>query len=210
MATPTERILVTGANGKLGRRLLQALREKSPPIPVRALVRSMRAANSLSDLAASGGPQVRVVDYADANAMAQAAEGCSHAVHLVGILKETRHNRYATAHEATARALAAASDAASLRGILHTSIHGADENSPNPCLSSRGRSDAILLAARTPALILRVPMVLGAGDAASAANHNAIWPSSIHALSLGLLLAGANSASSWMQITQTRHLPPGS
>jgi len=141
---------------------------------VRALVRSERAATSLSDLAGGHETQVRVVDYTDANAMSAAARGCTHAVHLVGILKETRQNSYAMAHEATARALADAADAANLRSILHTSIHGADANSPNACLASRGRSDTILLGARTPALILRVPMVLGAGDAASTALRRAL------------------------------------
>lgn len=170
----TQRVLITGANGRLGRRLLQALGATSPPTPTRALVRSARAADSLADLAAGSGSQLRVVDYADAKTMTEAAEGCAQAVHLVGILKETRQNRYASAHEATARALAAAADAAGLRRIVHTSIHGADAASPNPCLASRGRSDAILLAARTPALILRVPMVLGGGDAASTALRLAV------------------------------------
>ena len=174
MTTPTGHVLVTGSNGKLGRRLLQALRERPPGLPVRALVRSASAADSLDDITRDSSTEVRVVDYADANAMSEAARGCSAAVHLVGILKETRRNRYATAHEATARALATASDAAGLQRIVHISIHGADENSRNACLASRGRSDAILLAARTPALILRVPMVLGAGDAASTALRRAV------------------------------------
>lgn len=174
MTTPTERVLVTGANGKLGRRLLQALSDARPPTPVRALVRSRRAADSLSDLSTDEGAEVRVVDYADAEAIAKAARDCAGAIHLVGILKQTRQNRYAAAHEESARALADAADAAGMRRIVHTSIHGADPTSPNPCLASRGRSDAILLAARTPALILRVPMVLGAGDSASAALKGAV------------------------------------
>ncbi|MFP8877593.1 MAG: NAD(P)H-binding protein [Myxococcota bacterium] len=187
MATPTDRVLVTGANGKLGRRLLQRLCDTVPSTPARALVRSRRAADSLADLSAKAGFEVRVADYADTQAMVEVAQDCTAAIHLVGILKETRNNRYAAAHEQTARALVAAADAAGLRRIVHISIHGADPSSANPCLASRGRSDAILLAARTPALILRVPMVLGAGDAASAALRRAV-------LSGGAMLVGGGKS----------------
>ncbi|HEY5658519.1 MAG TPA: hypothetical protein VIY27_12095, partial [Myxococcota bacterium] len=49
------------------------------------------------------------------------------------------------------------------------SILGADSESPNACLASRGRADDLLLQGAVPALILRLPMVLGAGDAAAQA-----------------------------------------
>ena len=114
MATPIDRVLVTGANGKLGRRLLQRLCDTVPSTPARALVRSRRAADSLADLSAKAGFEVRVADYADTQAMVEVAQDCTAAIHLVGILKETRNNRYAAAHEQTARALVAAADAATM------------------------------------------------------------------------------------------------
>lgn len=161
-------ILVTGANGRLGRALCQRLAEASPPRRVRALVRSQRAASALDALPERARPEVAIADYAEDSIAAQ-AEGCDAAVHLVGILKETRANRYADAHERPCQALAAAADRCGLRRIAALSILGADLASPNACLASRARADAILLRAKTPAVVIRVPMVLGAGDPASAA-----------------------------------------
>lgn len=162
-------VLVTGANGNLGRKLCQHLAAASPPRRVRALVRSQRAADVLRALPERARPEIAIVDYRDARQLAEQAVSCDTAVHLVGILKETRANRYADAHESACEALSAAADAAGLRRIVALSILGADEASANACLASRGRADAILLRAKTPAVVVRVPRVLGAGDPASAA-----------------------------------------
>jgi NADH dehydrogenase len=105
-----------------------------------------------------------IVDYADAGELARAAEGCTRAVHLVGILRETRNSRYADAHEATSRALAAAAERAGLRRIVYLSILGSHPAARNACLASKGRAERILLEGAAPALVLRVPMVIGTGD----------------------------------------------
>jgi uncharacterized protein YbjT (DUF2867 family) len=162
-------LLVTGANGHLGRRLCSRLAHANPPRTVRALVRSERAAETLRALPEAERPEIAIVDYTDAGQLAAQAEGCDAAVHLVGILKETRTNRYVDAHERPCQALAEAADRVGLRRIVALSILGSDEHSSNPCLASRARAEAILLRAKTPAAVIRVPMVLGAGDAASAA-----------------------------------------
>ena len=60
-----------------------------------------------------------------------------------------------------------AAAAAGLRRIVYLSILGADPDSSNACLASKGRAERILLDSKTPALILRVPMVLGPGNAAA-------------------------------------------
>jgi uncharacterized protein YbjT (DUF2867 family) len=56
-----------------------------------------------------------------------------------------------------------------MRRVVALSILGADLVSANACLASRARADVILLRAKTPAVVIRVPMVLGAGDPASTA-----------------------------------------
>jgi uncharacterized protein YbjT (DUF2867 family) len=147
-------LLVTGANGRLGRSLIRAVAGRRP---VRALVRSERAAASLRDLP---GLEIRQVDWADADALAKAGSGAGDWVHLVGILKETRRARYIDAHERPARALAAAAAKAGARRIVAVSILGAEPSSPNACLASKGRADAELLAGAVPATVLH-----GAEDA---------------------------------------------
>jgi NADH dehydrogenase len=164
-----ERILLTGANGHLAQRFLRYCAERSAALEIRALVRSDRAAGVLQALPGTRRPEVVVVDYGDPHQLEAAMQGCNAAIHLAGILKETRSNRYRDAHERPAEALVRAVEAAGVSRIVHTSILGADPSSPNLCLASRGRTDEILLAARAKTLVLRVPMVLGRGDAASAA-----------------------------------------
>jgi uncharacterized protein YbjT (DUF2867 family) len=159
---PSAALLVTGANGRLGRSLIRAVAGRRP---VRALVRSERAAASLRELPAELRPEIVQVDWRDADALAAAGEGASDWVHLVGILKETRSSRYADAHERPAEALARAAAKAGARRIAAVSILGAEPGSANACLASKGRADATLLAGSVPATVLRVPMVLGPGEA---------------------------------------------
>ncbi len=158
------RVLVTGANGQIGRRLIERLARSTPPVPVRAAVRSARAAATLEALSAEIRPEICIVDYRNSGELAEAARDCGYAVHLVGILKETATSRYEDAHEAATRALSEAAAAVGLRRIVYLSILGSDPISDNACLASKGRAEQILLAAKTPALILRVPMVIGPGD----------------------------------------------
>lgn len=153
------RVLVTGANGHLGRRLIRRLSS------VRAVVRSERAAATLRALPEAARLDTEILDYRDVERLTRAAGGCRYAVHLTGIIKETRDNRYVDAHEATCEALARAAAAARIERIVYLSILGSDPAAPNACLASKGRAERILLDAETPVVILRVPMVLGPGDA---------------------------------------------
>lgn len=154
------RILVTGANGHLGRRLLKQLTNSHEVI---AVVRSQQALNILSGVDC----HTLVVDYADTDALAGAARDCDCAVHLVGIIKKTDKNTYRQAHELPCTALALAAEKAGLKQIVALSILGSNAGSANGCLASRGISENILLQGKVPATIVRVPMVLGENDFAS-------------------------------------------
>ena len=154
-----ERILITGANGHLGRRLIARLRGRCEVV---AAVRSDRAAAMLAD----SGAEVRLVDYGDRDALAAAAAGCEAAVHLAGIIKETASNRYADAHEGTARVLCGLDG---IGMIVYVSVVGAERDSPNACLASKAAAESLLRSGRPTARVLRVPMVLGEGDYASLA-----------------------------------------
>jgi uncharacterized protein YbjT (DUF2867 family) len=47
---------------------------------------------------------------------------------------------------------------------VYLSILGSRPDAGNACLASKGRAEQILLAGAVPALVLRVPMVIGEGD----------------------------------------------
>ncbi|MCP5059885.1 MAG: NAD(P)H-binding protein [bacterium] len=159
-------LLVTGANGHLGRDLIHAI---GGGRPIRAAVRSERAASVLAELPEAFRPEVHILDYADEPALRAAGEGCSAWVHLVGILKENRTARYEDAHERTCEVLARAAEKAGAERIVYMSILGADPNSRNACLASKARAEEILSSGATPATTLRVPMVLGPNEIAAGA-----------------------------------------
>jgi NADH dehydrogenase len=168
MTPPTDPIVVTGANGQLGRALLSDLAQAGH-VSARALVRSARAARTIEALALTPAPDVRVVDYTSPHAMETALGGSRFVVHLVGIIKETRDTRYVDAHENTCHALALAAARAGIERIVYLSILGSLPDSSNACLASKGRAEAMLLEGRVATTVLRVPMVIGADDHASAA-----------------------------------------
>ena len=164
----TDPIVVTGANGQLGRALLRDF-ASSGHTAVRALVRSSRAADSITALALDPAPAIRIVDYTSPHEMGAAIAGARFVVHLVGIIKESRDTRYVDAHENTCHALALAASRSTVERIVYLSILGSLPDSRNPCLASKGRAERSLLEDRVAVTVLRVPMVIGADDMASAA-----------------------------------------
>ena len=166
MDLPRNGIVVTGANGQLGRALLTALAAQSHP-PVRALVRSERARKTIEDLALDPAPEIQIVDYTSPKQMEEALDDAGCVIHLVGIIKEIPGTRYVEAHEQTCHALALAAGRAGIQRIVYLSILGSSPDSQNDCLASKGRAETLLLDDRVPTTVIRVPMVIGGNDPAS-------------------------------------------
>ena len=156
------KVLITGANGHLGQRLIEAL---AGSVDVRAAVRSARAAEQLSRF---DGIEVVEVSYTDAASMTQAVTGVDAVVHLVGILKEGGGNTYEQAHEQSCATLVAAlHDLRDTVRVAYVSIVGSSVDSGNACLRSKGAAEEVLLRAIPNTTVLQVPMVLGENDYAS-------------------------------------------
>lgn len=162
----SEGIVITGANGRLGRSLLARLDETSHP-RVRALVRSERAKKTIEAENFDPAPDIRIVDYTRPRQMEDALSGAKCVVHLVGIIKETPGTRYVAAHEQTCHTLALAASRAGIERIVYLSILGATPDSKNACLASKGRAEAMLIDDRVTTAVIRVPMVIGGDDPAS-------------------------------------------
>ena len=155
------RLLVTGANGHLGRRLLH---DAPASWQTRALVRSERARTMLGDH-----DDVHVVDYGDRSGLVEVCAGCDAVAHLVGIIKEGRGVSYQSAHVDATQALLDACAASGVGRIVYLSILGADVDSRHACLASKGEAEALIRQSGIASLVLRIPMVLGEGDYATAA-----------------------------------------
>ncbi len=164
----SEMVLITGANGHLGRKLLERLVDYR----LRALVRSEVARRDLEELVKARNwthVNIRQCDYLDASAMSEATQDCCYVVHLVGIIKESRSNSFHLAHSETTRVLKQALLQSNIKRTCYLSILGAASNSSNPCLASRAKAEQLLMEGQITPLILRIPMVLGEGDYASGA-----------------------------------------
>ncbi|MGI9322895.1 MAG: SDR family oxidoreductase [Pseudomonadales bacterium] len=156
------KIMITGANGRLGRKLIKRLLAGGEHEVV-AVVRSERAAEQVraDGLACT----VKVLDYGDSDALKAAGADCGAVVHLVGIIKESRANTFHQAHEAPCQALLDAGLAA--ERMIYLGVLGTDLASRNACFRSRANAERILASGPAPTIVLRVPMVLGADDYAS-------------------------------------------
>ena len=161
-------VAITGANGNLGRRLIGRLAGSADGArPVRAIVRSERAARAIRDSPGAADAEVVVLEYTDVDALAAATRGCDAIVHLVGILKEGATSTYSQAHEEASGVLATVAEREGVRRVVYLSILGSAPAAGNACLASKGRAEQILLGGSVSTVVLRVPMVLGPGDFAS-------------------------------------------
>ncbi len=117
-------ILVTGATGFIGPRIVQALRDRDRP--VRALVRKPDS-NVASTLAVWGAELVQG-DMTDAASLQQAVEGCETVVHLVAI-RQGRESEFKRVMEEGTRSLVSAAGEAGVRRFVLMSALGTKEES---------------------------------------------------------------------------------
>ncbi|NNL67785.1 MAG: NAD(P)H-binding protein, partial [Myxococcales bacterium] len=128
-------VLVTGANGALGKQLFATLSGVEPGARrAAAVVRSTSAAETLAGLPEAARPETHVVDYRDVDGLAKAMAGRSLVVHLVGILKESGRSRYEDAHEKASAAVAEAAQRSGVARIVYLSILGSAPDARNACL----------------------------------------------------------------------------
>lgn len=155
-------ILVTGATGYVGGRLIPALIDKG--YRVRAMGRNMEK------LACRPWARHRLVervrgDVLDAESLHRAAEGCRSAYYLVHSMIAQK-DQFVQADRRAARNMAEAASAAGLERIIY--LGGLAEAKHQPLskhLESRLEVAEILQAGPVPTTDLRAPMILGSGSA---------------------------------------------
>jgi len=159
---PSAPILVTGATGYVGGRLIPALLQAGRR--VRAMGRTVE---KLACRPWAHHPNVELVkgDVLDVASLEAAAAGCDVVYYLVHSMIAQK-DRFAEADRAAARNMVAAAEAAGITRIIYLGgLAEAKHGNLSEHLSSRIEVARILQSGRVPTTDLRAPMIVGSGSA---------------------------------------------
>jgi NADH dehydrogenase len=170
------RVVVTGANGAIGRAIVAAALVRPPAeavdsaarLEVIAAVRSERAARQVPVIPAGHGRLARIA-YDDPTSLDEALAGATALIHLPGLLVERRGSSYEQANVETTRVAVASAVRLGLGKLVLVSACGADARSANRFFQSKGIAEQVVRDAGVPFTILRAPLVLGPGTEGSRA-----------------------------------------
>lgn len=153
--------VVFGGSGFVGAQIVRALANRG--WRVRAAVRRPDLAFALQTLGNVGQIQAVQANLRFRESVLAAAQGASVVVNAVGILAESRRQRFAAVHALGARHVGEAATAAGAQ-LIHVSAIGADPQSPSAYGRSKAAGEAAALAACPGATVLRPSIVFGPGD----------------------------------------------
>ncbi len=154
-------ILITGATGFIGSRIVHALRAQDRP--VRALVRDADGAARLH----AWGCETVVGDVRDAASLRRAVEGCDVVIHLVAIIGGTPQEFDRVMTQGT-RDLVAAAQEAGVRRFLLMSALGLDERTKDlvPYYAAKWNMEQTVKESGLEHVIFRPSFVFGPGGGA--------------------------------------------
>ena len=155
------RIAVVGANSAVGAALLAQVADGD----VFDAVAAVRRPEVVGGLPQSPRITPRVVDYGRADSLTEAFAGAGAAVHLAGILFESRTSDYRSGNVEVTRAVVEAARAAGVGHLVFISSLGADPRSPNGYFRSKGEAERLVAESGLDATIIRTPLLLGPGTA---------------------------------------------
>lgn len=150
------KILLTGASGHVGGRLLPALIKRGHQ--VRCMTRHKRARKLPEN------KQVEVVqaDVNDASSLRAAADGCHIAYYLIHSM--SGRGNFVKADQRAAENFAACAEQVNLQRIIYLGGLGVASDKLSTHLQSRQEVGNILRSSRVPTLEFRAAMVIGAGS----------------------------------------------
>ncbi len=151
-------VLVTGATGFLGRRVVQQLLETDHE--VRALVRRPGS----ESVFATPPTDVCYGSVTDPDALTEACRGISEIIHLVAVIRGGPRQFDAINRRGTANVVAAAKEAGSVRRFVHLSALGAANVPHLQYLHSKWQGEQEVVGGGLPYVILRPSLIFGPGD----------------------------------------------
>ena len=151
-------VLVTGATGFLGRRVVRELQERHHT--VRCLVHTPGGERLFPDRT----PDIYYGNVTDPEALAEAANGVDIVIHLVAIIRQRRRATFeAINHRGTANVVAAAKQSG-VKHFVHVSANGVTNDVQFRYLYSKWQGEQEVINSGLPYTILRPTLMFGPGD----------------------------------------------
>ena len=167
------RVLVLGANGFIGRHVVQALLAQGMAVV------GVRRAAPATGAGESGGvtwKHLQLHTLREPGVWREHLQGMDVVINCVGILRQRMGERYEDVHHLMPRALAAACAASGVR-LIHTSALGLHEGAKSRFLSSKLRGEQAIQASGADHCIVRPSLIDGLGGfGASWLRMLASWP----------------------------------
>ena len=151
-------VLVTGATGFLGQRVVERLLEAGHD--VRAMVRRPGS----ESVFATPPTEVCYGDVTDPNALTEACRDISEVIHLVAVIRGGRKQFDAINRQGAANVAAAAKAAGSVRRFIHVSALGAANAPRLHYLHSKWQGEQEVVGSGLPHVIIRPSLLFGPGD----------------------------------------------
>lgn len=154
--------VVFGGTGFVGRAIVGRLAQAG--YTVRIPTRVLAHAEPLRQLGAVGQVVPVVTNVRSAAQVGDAVRGADVVVNCIGILAQSRTQRFDVVQGEVPGILARAALAAGVRHFVHLSAIGADANSASAYARSKAAGEGMVRAIFPSAVILRPSIVFGAGD----------------------------------------------
>ncbi len=151
-------VLVTGASGLLGRRVVQHLLETNHE--VRAMVRRPGSERVL----ATPPTDICYGDVSNPDALAEACRDITAVIHLVAVIRGGPRQFDAINRQGTENIVAAAKEAGSVKRFIHVSALGAANTPRLQYLHSKWQGEQAVISSGLPYVILRPSLIFGPGD----------------------------------------------
>lgn len=157
-----EQVTVFGGSGFIGRAIVQALARQG--YQIRVAVRRTELAEPVTTSGGVGQVMLMRTNIRMPQSVAAAVAGSQAVVNATGIPFQRGRQRYQSVHVDGARNIAAACKAAGVERLVHVSGIGAERESKNPFIRSKGQAEQAVIAEFEQATFLRPSVVFGPDD----------------------------------------------